>query len=209
MLNFASIPNRKYLEECFYLDEKSGSIFWKKRPESHFNSRHGHSIWVSQNAGKQAGTKMANGYISIRLNGIRLMAHRVAFSLAHHEIPDGVEIDHIDGNRSNNAASNLRYATSSQNKSNIFGAKKNSKSGIRGVCWHSLANKWRAQVRVRKKTIHLGLFENIQDAEFAAKAAREKYFGEFSERHQIKPKRIALAMPENSAFVAESAREVR
>lgn len=56
-----------------------------------------------------------NGYL--RLNNI-ISIHRLVWETFNGEIPDGMVIDHIDGNRSNNALSNLRLVTQSENMNN-------------------------------------------------------------------------------------------
>ena len=40
-------------------------------------------------------------------------------------------------------------------------------------------NKWIAQITVNYKNIHLGRYENIEDAIKARKEAEVKYFGEY------------------------------
>ena len=59
----------------------------------------------------------ANGYSRIQVDGKRYLIHRaigVAFGLLN-DMDDPREIDHIDGNPSNNCLSNLRAVTRSQN----------------------------------------------------------------------------------------------
>jgi len=67
----------------------------------------------------------------------------------------------------------------SQNSMNQI-TKSNNMSGTKGVNWHKSKNKWRAFIGVKGKHIHLGLFENFDDAVKARKEAEKKYFGEFS-----------------------------
>ncbi len=93
--------------------------------------------------------------------------------------PRHLEVDHIDGNPLNNQRANLRLATSSQNKCNR-GARKDCKSGYKGVSWHSQRNKWTARIKAGTKYLHLGLFEDIKDAVSAYNNAAQKYHGEFA-----------------------------
>ncbi|MGC4378279.1 HNH endonuclease [Fictibacillus sp. Mic-4] len=88
--------------------------------------------------------------------------------------PKGFHVDHIDHNTLNNTRSNLRILTHAQNQQNRKGARIESRSGIRGVGWHKQKNKWRARVTVNGREHHIGLFENIDDAEKAVKEARKK-----------------------------------
>lgn len=59
-----------------------------------------------------------NGYLRVNLiNGHRSI-HRLVWETFKGEIPEGMVIDHIDGNRSNNSLSNLRLVTQSENMDN-------------------------------------------------------------------------------------------
>ena len=91
----------------------------------------------------------------------------------------GQEIDHIDGNPSNNQKSNLRFATSSQNKINR-GPKKNNKSGYKGVSWHKQRKRWTARIMINDKYKHLGLFDDILDAVNAYNKAAKEYYGDYA-----------------------------
>jgi hypothetical protein len=93
--------------------------------------------------------------------------------------PDGLEVDHIDGNGLNNVRSNLRLATHAQNKWNI-GIRAHNKSGYTGVCFHKQAGRWWATINVNGRQISLGLFDEIEDAARARDAAALKYHGEFA-----------------------------
>lgn len=58
--------------------------------------------------------------------------------------------------------------------------KKHNSSGITGVWYHNLRNKWVAEIKVDKQKIHLGLFSDVNNAIKIRKAAEQKYFGEYS-----------------------------
>ena len=88
-------------------------------------------------------------------------------------------VDHIDGNPSNNNLENLRWAT---NKENLQNSKipKNNTSGFKGVTFHKPTNKWRAYIHIDGITIHIGLFENIEDVKAARIARANQVFGNFT-----------------------------
>lgn len=127
-----------------------------------------------------AGTKRPDGYIGIAINGQRWLAHHIAWYYIHNEWLD--EIDHKDGNRSNNRLNNLRPATRTQNNGNSNGWGKRKKSGLpRGVYYHpGDKTRFRSQIYVNYKAVHLGCFDTINEAEKAYIEAARIHFGEFA-----------------------------
>ena len=89
--------------------------------------------------------------------------------------------DHIHGkeSRNDNRKSNLRLATFNQNKMNSQ-IQSNNTSGYTGVYWNKKSSKWQALIKINKKSIYLGLFDDKMEAVKARKEAETKYFGEFS-----------------------------
>jgi hypothetical protein len=96
-------------------------------------------------------------------------------------IPADMEIDHADGNPSNNRLSNLRLATSSHQKRNKR-VQSNNRSGLKGAFWHGChkGKKWRSQIKVGKRLIFLGYFHTAEEAHVAYSRAAKEHFGEFA-----------------------------
>ncbi len=94
---------------------------------------------------------------------------------------ENLVVDHIDRNPLNNRRSNLRYITHSKN---IFNRNllKNNKSGYPGISWSKLHNKWTCKIEFQKKVMHLGLFEDKEEAIKVRQAAEIKHFGEVSQK---------------------------
>lgn len=92
------------------------------------------------------------------------------------DAPDGVEVDHINGNTLDNRRSeNLRLVTHSENNQNRRGARRGSKSGVRGVSWNEAKQKWNARVTVNGKVYRLGAnFTNLAEAERVVVEARRR-----------------------------------
>lgn len=100
----------------------------------------------------------------------------------HREImqaPDGVQVDHINGNPLDNRRVNLRFATPSENARNR-GRASNNTSGFKGVNWNKKHGKWLASIMVDGKRLFLGGFTVAEDAARAYDKAARKYHGEFA-----------------------------
>jgi len=151
------------LRRLFRYDPHTGKVFWL----------------VGYRRGRVAGTISADGYVRISIGNNPAKyakAHRVAMSLLRGEIiPDGMHIDHINGNRLDNRAVNLRVCTAKENGENSRRSK-NNKSGFKGVTL--LGSKFRKQFRAyichNRKQIHLGCYDSAEDAHAAyLKAAHD------------------------------------
>lgn len=111
-------------------------------------------------------------YLKVYILGKRVYAHRLAYALQTGCWPKG-EIDHINGDSTDNRFCNLRDVDRKENCRNV-GVSPKSRSGIMGVNWHEKGNKWRARVKSGKKEFYLGLFESRFAAEAAVIAKREE-----------------------------------
>ena len=127
--------------------------------------------------GSRAGRRDGKGYIQIGIDGVKRLAHRLAFLYMTGEIP--AVVDHVDRVRDDNSWRNLRPATPRENEGNK-GLRADNTSGRRGVSWHRLTGKWVVQGRRDGRVIHLGLFTSLEEAAAAAQAWREENFGVFA-----------------------------
>jgi hypothetical protein len=89
--------------------------------------------------------------------------------------PDGMMIDHINGDRLDNRKSNLRIVTNAQNSQNRHGNYKGSKSGLRGAVWCERDNGWIARVKLNGKQHYLGTYKTPEEAFQKASEFRNKY----------------------------------
>lgn len=89
------------------------------------------------------------------------------------DCPQDLEIDHIDGNTLNNQRSNLRFATSQQNKFN-----RATSLDSKGVIRHGSG--WRAVITHNYKRMYLGTYCTKQAALAAYKTKADELFGEFA-----------------------------
>ena len=133
-----------------------------------------------QNAGNLK-KNIGKDYIHIHIDGNNYYAHRLAFLYVNGEMPKH-EVDHINGNGTDNSWKNLRQCSSIENKRNMRLNSRNTS----GYCGVSLDHSgfWRARINVNKTEINLGRFKNIEDAINARKEAEIKY--NFHDGHGIK-----------------------
>lgn len=96
-----------------------------------------------------------------------ILMHRLIMSTPPH-----LEVDHINHNKLDNRRDNLRNVTRSQNHLNRSISKRNT-SGVAGVIFDKIRNRWRASIRVNCKTKELGRFVKLEDA-IAARMMAEK-----------------------------------
>ena len=147
-------PTQAQLKERYDYDPDTGFLFRKKRK------------------GRQAYRAKAGDYIKVQIGDKWYRGHRIIWMMVYGHWPD--EIDHINGNRTDNRLCNLRNVTRQENSRNRCKSKKNT-SGVMGVHWHILKKKWAARIKVDYEDLHLGYFSNKEDAIAARKAAEVKY----------------------------------
>jgi hypothetical protein len=88
--------------------------------------------------------------------------------------PKNMVIDHINHSTLDNRRENLRVVTNSQNQFNRSGLNEQNSSGYRNVGWYKPYQKWRVVVKVDKKQIFGGYFDDIEEANQVAIQLREE-----------------------------------
>ncbi|AIT81622.1 hypothetical protein JI59_18555 [Novosphingobium pentaromativorans US6-1] len=166
------LPSIDVLRAAISIDPRTGLMTWRRRPASHFRSEASAASWNTQFSGTPAFSTLIRGYLHGIINSKRYRAHRIAFALYTGHDPD-CEIDHIDGDKTNNAALNLRAVTSAENKRNLAIPAHN-RSGVIGVCFSRSKGKWRAYIGTRPQT-HIGYFDAFDDAVAARRTAQSAH----------------------------------
>jgi len=123
--------------------------------------------------GSIAGSTSGRGYRRITINGEVYRAHSLAWLYTLGYWPKD-QIDHENHIRDDNAWINLREVTPSENNKNMSRAKNNT-SGVTGVSWINPRRKWLAQIKINRKQINLGRFNDKFEAICARMSANNKY----------------------------------
>jgi len=119
--------------------------------------------------GREAGTFCKHtGYRKVYFDRRVYYTHRLIWKLLYGEDPE--EIDHINGNRSDNRITNLRSVCHYENMRNSKQYSGNT-SGVTGVSWCKDRPKWRAGIGGKV----LGDFDRFEDAVAARKQAEKEY----------------------------------
>lgn len=172
------------LRDLLEYTPSTGRLTWKRRDPSYFtkgrySADRAAAAWNSKNAGKEAFTALDNhGYRQGRVFDRPVKAHRVIWSLVHGEWPS--EIDHVNGDRSDNRLCNLRCVSHADNQRNQR-IRKNSSSGVLGVSRASKSDRWRARIKVDFQEIFLGHFTTFDEAVAARREAERRF--SFHENH--------------------------
>lgn len=155
-----SIPVER-LHELLECDPDTGTLTWRRK-----------RLGIKRN--RQAGHRRKDGYWIIGIERKEYLVHRVIWAMSHGEWPVE-EIDHANGDPSDNRLRNLRPATHSQN---IFSQRisTRNRSGYIGVSWSKQKQKWWAKVGLK----HVGFFDRLEDAAMARRLAAKHAFGEFA-----------------------------
>jgi hypothetical protein len=102
--------------------------------------------------------------------------------LMHREImqpPEGMIVDHADGNRANNCRFNLRVCTHQENVLNQR-KRRGSASRFKGVSYSKRRRKWYVRIRFGGKPIWLGYFTDEAEAARAYDRKAVELFGEYA-----------------------------
>ncbi|OZI21752.1 hypothetical protein CAL18_12575 [Bordetella genomosp. 7] len=150
------------LRGCLRYDTSTGKFTWKRRTGGRATT------------GVAAGTVTARGYLEIGLGRKIYKAHRLAWLYVYGVWPIG-EIDHIDGDKLNNAIRNLRDVPRRANQQNLRRALGARTNGLLGATHHKATGKWRSRLWVDGRNISLGLYETAEEAHKAYIEAKRKH----------------------------------
>lgn len=139
-------------------------------------------VWIKgRKAGSVAGsvheTKPGQKYRSIVVAKTRCMASHLAFFYMTGQWPED-EIDHKNGDSTDDRWENLRPATRAQNEVNK-GAYKNNKTGLKGVRFYPRDSRYRVAIMRGRRRVSLGSYETAEEAAAVYARAAAAADGEF------------------------------
>jgi hypothetical protein len=153
IMHIKPLPPIEKIQELLNYDPDTGEFTWKK-------SR------GPMPAGSTAGQRWVD-YIRIGIDGQSYQAHRIAWLVLTGEDPGEMIVDHIDLDKQNNRADNLRLSTISQNGGNT----------LRGEpkCYQKTApGKYQAVFTLNRKRYTLGTFDTPEEASKVGREGRRK-----------------------------------
>lgn len=159
----------KTLRSLLNYDHQTGEFTWREGQRG------------PARAGDIAGRVKPNGYRSIKIRQRDYFAHRLAVLYMTGAWPPK-EVDHANGDRSDNRWGNLRLATVQQNRGNSKINRRNV-SGLKGVSIHKPTGLYRA--RISTKTI--GYYATPEEAHAVYMASARERFGEFASARGGRP----------------------
>lgn len=138
-----TLPSTEILEEALIYEPSSGFFFRKRFPNRRAES------WTR------------GGYAQLYINGRRYYAARVAWKMVYRQDPGEMDVDHVDNDRTNNKLENLQLLNRRAN--NTKGKQRHKASKLPPGVFRS-RHRYRAQVRIDGRLIHLGIFDTPEQA---------------------------------------------
>lgn len=149
------------LWEMFYYDADDGVLV------------HRYTVQEGKRMGETAGSPHNAGYIQLSIQRKKYLAHRLIWLYVHGEHP--FQIDHINGNRSDNRIINLRECSYSQNHGNRK-KQSNNTSGFKGVAYSRSDDRWVVDVC----GVRIGQYKTKEEAAKVYDDTARIVFGEFA-----------------------------
>lgn len=134
------LPSSEELSSYFYYDPDSGLVTRRKRTANRTK------------VGQQVGSRRSDGYLSTHFKGKSYFLHRIVWKMSY--FYDPLEVDHINGDRSDNRLCNLREVSYSGNAHNVQ---------ARG--YYQMHNgRYRATITINRVTRDIGYFDTKHEA---------------------------------------------
>lgn len=124
---------------------------------------------------------LKGGYAAKRIDGKIILLHRFIMGVVNDH---SVQIDHINGGRADCRKENLRKCTPTQNSQNNAGRGKNK---FKGIYFEKRTGRWSAGIGINKRKVHLGYFDDCEEAARHYNLRASQEFGEFARFNDVFP----------------------
>jgi hypothetical protein len=161
------------LHELFLYDKETGNLYNKFTRNSRALKGAKAGYLVSYKGNKNNQSPLQYRYVRIDRKSYRM--HRLIWIYVYGYIPENMDIDHVNGNGTDNRLENLRLVSRQENAKNRK-ITQNIKQGVFGVSFYEPLNKWRAMIKNNGKLEHIGYFEDKEEA-IQARKNKEKEYG--------------------------------
>jgi hypothetical protein len=118
-------------------------------------------------------------YKQVRINGSMHRVHRIIWLWVYGEIPKGMVIDHVNGDKHDNRLANLRLASRKQNNQNRVPTRR----GYKGIS--KRRGKWAAYISEDNRTVCIGVYNTPEEAARAYDEEAVKRFGQFAKTNAV------------------------
>lgn len=122
---------------------------------------------------RRAGSTDKGGYTRVKINGKTYLEHRLVWLLHKGVWPTG-QLDHINGDRSDNRIENLREASNGQNRANSKVNKNNLSTGIEGI--YLQGNRYKVVCGGK----YCGLYTDLEEAKDVYRYWSQELWGEYA-----------------------------
>jgi hypothetical protein len=123
------------------------------------------------------------GYCNVGFNGTKVLYHVIIWILSTgNDIPQGMQIDHINGDKLDNRIENLRLVTNRQNQQN---RKKHRAGRLVGATYCKIYHNWQSKIVIDKTSIKIGRYKTEQEAHEAYKIAC-KYIAKYTDNDSFR-----------------------
>jgi hypothetical protein len=135
-------------------------------PETGIFTRLKTTCWCAK-AGMEVGSDDMHGYKTVRIGKASYKIHRLAWLYVHGEWPKG-DVDHLNGQRSDNRIANLRDVPRQTNLQNCRqAASHNLSTGVLGVYPTRSGKRFEAAISINNRKCRIGVFDTVDEAHAA------------------------------------------
>ena len=179
--------NRDYLSEV--IEYTDGKLFYRTRPDHHFVNDVESCRWNAQHSGNVAGhistDSSGKSYRRVSIDSHRYFEHNIVWLIVNGVMPVGSEVDHINGDGTDNQIDNLRMTDRVGNNRNrrLFS---NNKTGVAGISFCKSRNKYRCTIKNNEGESEFKRFSDFFNA-VCWRKSKEIQYGYHENHGEVRP----------------------